>query len=87
MVTDDGAEAASGNFEWSHDSHIECHQCGHTGKVDEFTLKSYHVTVNRIVIETCEIEAFGKSVAEQNYLCGSLDWPSVIDFERFWTFR
>jgi hypothetical protein len=72
IVTDHGAEAADGNFQWRHESHIECRQCGHTGKVDDFTLKTYHVTVNRIVIETWEIEAFDSHAAEQDYACGSL---------------
>jgi hypothetical protein len=69
VVTDDGAEAADGNFEWSSDSHIECHQCGNSGKVDEFTLKTYHVTVT----ETWEIEAFDRNAAAENYFCGSLE--------------
>lgn len=73
MVTDDGAEAPDGNFEWNYDSHIECHQCGHTGKVDNFTLKTYHVIVNRIVTETWEIEAFDRNTAERDYGCGALE--------------
>ena len=40
-VTDDGSEIADnrGDFEWDDNSPIECHACGATGTVGEFTVR------------------------------------------------
>jgi hypothetical protein len=40
LVTDDGAEAADGNFEWDENSPIKCLQCNHTGRVRQFWTKA-----------------------------------------------
>ncbi|HTU44889.1 MAG TPA: hypothetical protein VMF91_07495 [Bryobacteraceae bacterium] len=40
VVSDDGAEAANGDFYWEEQSTIRCSQCAHSGTVAEFTFKS-----------------------------------------------